>query len=265
MESAVLTTRFFAVSSAALGLLAAGPAFAVGSSAFGLSADLTIGAKETAIGPVNPLNSPRTDSYNKSVNSGTYQKTAVIASGAMAPTLTITADNFRSHVDGIQGKDGRDDDGEAMATGFSLILAPPKGASPGISSLPFLQITANKLQETGSYGQRTAGSTVSGVAAIGGLSVTGTLVANRTLKFSGAPTASKVLYQSPTVTVTLNRQFSTALISCTVGKKGGCVYTPYGVRTAALEVTLTDALIGERKISGTITVGGGQAGLAGGL
>ena len=95
--------------------------------------------------------------------------------------------------------------------------------------------------------------------------MTGTLVGNKPLKFSGAPTASKVLYQSPTVTVTLNRQFSTALISCTVGKKGGCVYTPYGVRTAALEVTLTDALIGERKISGTITVGGGQAGLAAGL
>ncbi len=259
------TARFFALSFAAVGLFAAGPAFAVGSSAFGLSADLTVGAKETAIGPVNQLNSPRTDTYNNTVNSGAYKKIAVVASGAMAPTLTIKADNFRSHVDGIQGKDGRDDDGEAAATGFSLILAPPKGASAGVSSPPFLRITANKLQEIGSYSQRTGGTTVSGVAAIGGLSVTGTLLANKTLTFSGAPVAGKMLYQSPTVTVILNRQFSTALISCTAGPKGGCVYTPYGIRTAALEVTLSDALIGERKISGTITIGGEQAGLVGGL
>ncbi len=257
--------RFLAVSFAALSLFAAGPAFAASSAAFGLSGDLAYGTWKIVQAPVNPLHASPRDTYNKTLNYGAYQVKTPLPPAGKAPTLSIKTDNLRSHVSGTQGKDGRDDDGEAIVTGLSLILAPPKRASGGVTSPPYLQITANKLQETASYKQRTAGTTVSGVAAIGGLTVTGTLVGNKTLKFSGAPIASKVLYQSPTVTVTLNRQFSTGLISCTAGPKGGCVYTPYGIRTAALEVTLTNALMGERKVSGTITIGGGQAGLASSL
>jgi hypothetical protein len=41
--------------------------------------------------------------------------------------------------------------------------------------------------------------------------------------------------------------------------------TPYFINTAGIQVILTDAVIGKRKVSGQITVDGGHAGLGGGL
>jgi hypothetical protein len=256
------TSRAFraGVLSLALGLSASAAQAGVGggSSAYGLSVDFTVAGTNTGIGAVNRLSS---SAAGKTANSGAYSKVLTIATGVAPPAVTVKAANFNSHVGTVVAKDGTSIAGDATATGFSLTLAPPTGVA-GVSSPPFLKITATKLRETGTYLHgANKNPAISGVAAISGLTVTGTLVGGKTLTFSGTPKNNQILFQSGTVTITLNFMTSTDLISC--GPK--CVVTPFSVRTAALQVSLDKAPIGERKLTGEIDVGGANAGIEGGF
>ena len=228
------------------------------SSAFGLSANFTIGDINTAIEPVNPLNNGTAPVYNKTANSGPYNKVLTLDTGAMRPVLTAAASNLQSHISHLFGLGSSFVVGEATVSELNLNLAPQKGASTVVVT-PYLQITADKIQQTADYTHSTPNRTiVASDGTIKNLVVTGTLVGGKTLKFSGTPKPDQILFQSPTVTITLRQSISAALISCSPN----CVTTPYFIDTAGLQVVLTNATIGDRTVSGNITVGGGHAGLA---
>jgi hypothetical protein len=241
--------------------LCAGSALASSSSAFGLSANFTVGGINTAIEPVNPLNNGTAAVYNKTRNSGAYSTALTLDTGTAPPVLTVAASNLRSHVSHLFGLGSSFVVAEAAASGLNLNLAPLKGTS-GVVVAPYLQITAERVEQTGNY-NHTAPNRTTAVSegAIKNLVVTGTLVGGKTLKFSGAPKPDQILFQSPTVTITLGQSISAALISC----EPKCVTTPYFINISGLQVTLTDAVMGNRKVSGQITVDGGHAGLAGGF
>jgi hypothetical protein len=258
-----LTLRPLALSLALVSVsaLCAGSALASGSSAFGLSANFTIGGINTAIEPVNPLNNGVAAAYNKTRNSGAYNKALTLDTGTAPPVLTVAASNLRSHISHLFGLGSSFVVAEATASGLNLNLAPAKGTSDVVVA-PYLQITAESVQQTGNYNHTTPNrTTVASEGAIKNLVVTGTLVGGKTLKFSGVPKPDQILFQSPTVTITLGQSISAELISC--GPK--CVTTPYFINTSGLQVTLTNAVIGKRKVSGQITVDAGHAGLEGGL
>ncbi len=239
----------------------AGGALASGSSAFGLSANFTTGGVNTAIEPVNPLNNGAAAVYNKTRNSGAYNKVLPLDTGTAPPVLTVAAKNLRSHISHLFGLGSSFVTADATASGLNLNLAPLKGAST-IVVTPYLQITADSIQQTGNYNFTMPNkTTVVSAGAIKNLVVTGTLVGGKTLKFSGVPKPDQVLFQSPTVTITLGQSISAELISC--GPK--CVTTPYFINTSGLQVTLTNAVVGDRKVSGQITVDGGHAGLEAGF
>ncbi len=69
---------------------------------------------------------------------------------------------------------------------------------------------------------------------------------------------STVLYQSPTVTITLNQKITTALISCSPK----CVFTPYSVDATGVDVTLNGARLGKHTVSGDISIASGAGGRA---
>lgn len=238
----------------------AGKALAAGSSAFGLSANFTVGSTNTAIEPVNPLNNGTAPVYNKTHDSGAYKKVLTLDTGAARPTLTVAASNLRSHISHLFGLGESFVTAEATASGLTLSLTGPNGA--GVAVAPYLEITAKSIQESGSYDHTASNKTmVAGAGAISGLVVTGTLVGGQTLKFSGTPKADQILFQSPTVTITLNQSISAELISCSPQ----CVTTPYFINTSGLQVTFNNAVMGGRTVSGQITIDGGHAGLDGGL
>jgi len=260
-SSLVLRSCALSLALAGASTFCAGGALASSSSAFGLSANFTTGGVNTAIEPVNPLNNGAEAVYNKSHDSGAYNKVLPLDIGTAPPVLTVAASNLRSHISHLFGLDASFVVAEATASGLTLNLAPLKGAST-IVVAPYLQITADRIQQTGNYNWLAPNkTTVASEGAFKNLVVTGTLVGGKTLKFSGMPKPDQVLFQSPTVTITLGQSISAALISCSPK----CVTTPYFINTSGLQVTFTNAVMGNRKVSGQITVDGGHAGFGGGL
>ena len=248
------------VSLAILGLSGAWAqtASAAGASAFGISASFTSGGVTTVLNPVNRLTGGATSStFDKATNSGAYQKTLLLATGATpVPSLVVTAKNFLSHVKGGFGVDTISSEGDATATGIdiSLQLYPPV---PGPVPQPFLHITATRVRDTGSYNfvvPSLAG--VDAHANIGGLAISGSLLYGVTLQYSGIPAQNHVLFQSPTLTITVNQRIIAKLISCTPK----CVTTPVDISASAVEITLNNAELHGHKVSGQIDIGVAGAG-----
>jgi hypothetical protein len=68
-----------------------------------------------------------------------------------------------------------------------------------------------------------------------------------------------VIYQSPTLTITLNRQIPAGVISCTPN----CTFTPAAISEQAIDIVLTKAKLNGQTVSGEIIVGADQAGAGG--
>jgi len=254
------TARAGSLSLALLGLLGAvvQTASAAESSAWGVSAVFTADGIRTAINPVNRLTGGATSStYDRAANSGRYRKTLVVAAGATpVPALTVAATNLRSHVQGAFGVDTISAEGDATAAGLVIDLQiyplPPDPVPE-----PFLLITVTRLRESGSYNFVAPKlASVKAGAAVSGLAIGGTLLHGESLQYSGTPAANHVLFQSPTMTITLNHQISTNLISCSPK----CAVTPVSIGASALEITLTNAYLHGHKVSGQIEIGAVEAG-----
>ena len=232
-------------------------ASAAGASADGISASFTSGGVTTVLNPVNPLKGGTTSTFDKTTNSGAYQKTLLLAAGATpVPSLVVSAKNFQSHVKGAFGVDTISAEGAATTTGLdiSLQLYPPV---PGPVPQPFLYVTATRLADTASYNFVAPGlAGVSAKAVISGLAISGSLLHGVTLQYSGIPARNHVLFQSPTLTITLSQRITAALISCTPK----CVVTPVTIGANALEITLNNTNINGHKVSGQIDISGTGAG-----
>lgn len=102
-------------------------------------------------------------------------------------------------------------------------------------------------------------ASVEGSASFGSLSITGSLVGSKTITYSGSAPANTVLYKSPTstvnqtpaVTITANKQIVDGLISCSPT----CTFTPDSIEVHALDISLNNALILNRPVTGDIVLG----------
>jgi hypothetical protein len=247
-----------ALSAIVIGVFAAGAASAAGASALGLSATFTTDGVGTALAPVNPLGSGVANGYDKTKSIASYSKTLILtADGAAPPTLTVDTSTERSHIKGAFGVDTDSAKGAASVASINLKLALYTPPNSDVVAAPYLQITATKAEETADYEYVAPKlTTVSTSGAIDTLTITGPLVGGKTLTFSGSPKVNTVLFQSPTVTITLNQKITTALISCTPK----CLFTPYSVGASAIDVTLSNAKLGKHTVSGDISIASGAAG-----
>jgi hypothetical protein len=87
------------------------------------------------------------------------------------------------------------------------------------------------------------------------LVVVGSLVGNQKLEFSGEAGKNTILYQSQSVTITLNEQVLVELIAC--GRH--CVFRPNRSTTDAVDIALNHADLDGRIISGEILPGTADA------
>jgi hypothetical protein len=232
-------------------------ASAAEASVYGISASFTSGGVTTVINPVNRLTGGTTSTFDKTKNSGAYQKMLILSAGATpVPSLVVNAKNFLSHVKGGFGVDTVSAEGDATTTGLdiSLQLYPPV---PAPFPHPFLHITAARVEDSASYNfvvPSLAG--VNASAAISGLAISGSLLHGVTLQYSGTPAQNHVLYQTRTMTITLDQRISAELISCTPK----CVVTPVNISASAIQITLNNADINGHKVSGQIAIGNTTAG-----
>jgi hypothetical protein len=255
--SRTLRAGGFSVAILALSGAWAQVASAAEASVYGITASFTSGGVTTVINPVNRLTGGTTSAFDKTVNSGAYQKMLILSAGAApVPALVVTAKNFQSHVTSGFGLDTAFAQGHATTTGLDISLQfyPPV---PGPFPQPFLHITAARIEDSASYNfvvPSLAG--VNASATISGLAIGGSLLHGVTLQYSGTPAQNHVLYQTPTVTITLDQRISAELISCFPK----CVVTPVNISASAIGITLNNADINGHKVSGWIAISNADAG-----
>jgi len=263
---AILGSRAAARASTAivlgLALTATGAASAMSSSAYGIQADFTYQHIATGLGPIGSVSGAAPPGYAKTVNLGPFHQTVpIVPDTAFVPTLIANTASMKTHVtaNGI-AVDSASAEGDATVKGLdlSLVVNPPPGSLAPV--LELLHVTAGRVTVDTSFvralpGPLAANSTASFV----GLTISGPLVGNQTIKFTGDAPNNMVLFQSPTLTITVNNKLMAGVISCTPK----CTFSPVSVTGSALDIALTNADLGGKSVSGDIVVAEARAGTSG--
>jgi hypothetical protein len=174
------------------------------------------------------------------------------------PTASLTVTNLTAHASASGlGVDSRSSSAEAAAgdATITLFTNPPPGS--GLPSVLYLSMNARSALSNANFSQVVGSNSnyANGSVQIGSLTISGALLGGGTVKFYGPAAANTIVYESPTVKITLNRQIVTELISCSTA----CKITPEKIDVAAVDIELHDAAIGGTKISGHVLVGDNTA------
>ncbi len=251
--------------------LLAGPAFAEtpvalgpSSAAYGIYAQVTDHGNTVTVGPIAEVDGSIPPAYDKSVAAAPVHRIVpLLAGNGVTPSLFINAADFESHVASKGfGVDTVSTEANTLikTINLSLMLNPPPPIRPGTVILPqpqpFLQLSARRITSTANF-TKVFPSLITdiGSAYFGGLTLSGTLVGNQKLVFTGDADKDTVLFQSPTVTITLNQETQAGLISCSPN----CVFTPYSITTNAVDIYLDHANVNGRIVSGDIVLGQAHA------
>ncbi|HEY1260814.1 MAG TPA: hypothetical protein VGF34_16315 [Stellaceae bacterium] len=248
--------------------LLAGPAFAgpplgPGSTAYGIYVQITEHRNAVTLGPIAEIARNLPPAYDKAVVAAPVHRIVpLIAGKTVTPSLFLNAADFESHVASKGfGIDFVSTEADTLIKNINLSLMlnpPPPIAGHAIlpQPQPFLQLSARHIASTASF-TKVVPSRVTdlGSARFGGLTISGTLVGNRKLAFTGDADQDTILFQSPTVTITLNQQTQVGLISCSPN----CVFTPYSITIDAVDISLDHANIDGHSVSGEIVLGQAHA------
>jgi hypothetical protein len=229
------------------------------SSAIGLDANFVVAGTATEFGPIDALQGNATGAYNNSVKVGSVNGTMPLYPSNPAPTLFVDAQGFLSHVSASGVDNGsRSSESDTHVNSTSLVLnlnpPPPSGlTSEPLIPAPFLSVTSGSIKSQTSFSQVSPNAkSAEGSAQIASLSIWGSAVGNNTLKFSGNAAPNTVIYETPTVTITLNKQVRQVIISCSPPK---CSFIVAGMTTDAIDINLNKADWYGRKVSGDIVIG----------
>ncbi|HSZ73949.1 MAG TPA: hypothetical protein VK779_03940 [Rhizomicrobium sp.] len=255
MTPSILASSVLALSAAfAIPAAAASPPNS-SDSAVGIDTHFESGGMGTHLGPVGKVSHDNNGAYDKTVHVGKINETAPIIDQNPTPTIFINAGNVNSEVksSGIE-IDSETSQASSSVGNASLMLnlnpLPPE-ANP-VAPLPYLQITGKNFTSQANFNKVFPSNvTANGSASVHNLQIIGSLVGGQTLTYSGSAPPNTVLYDSPTVTVTLNRQMQVGLISCSPN----CVYTPYSITVTALAIDLNKADVDGHKVTGEIVIG----------
>jgi hypothetical protein len=236
------------------------------SSAFGFDASFSAGKLMTHLGPLGSLSGSVPPGYSKTSIVGPIDKVFHITdSPAPTPTMTVAIDSIRTHVASagiLFASASAEADATVKGLDLSLMLYPPP-PSP-ISPQPFLRVQAKEIKSTASMSEvfiAPVEPTATSAARFSGLVISGSLIGEQPIQLTGDVPNDTVVFQSPTVTVTLNQKIVAGLISCTPK----CIFTPDFINGTALDIVLTDADLSGKTVSGEIAVGLSHAGSEPGL
>jgi len=227
------------------------------SSANAFAARLTFGGTKTSFGSLARV-SGSASPYDKTKHVHHLHKVLDLDPGSpFNPTLQLdeagiqtnaTSDGF-----GIDFISSRAD----AHIGSSNFVLPDYPFPPGIIELLGMAFSATDINSSADFSHvfGSSQSFVTGGASFGSLSIGGSLI-GRTLKFSGDAAPNTVLYSSATVTVTLDKQIVTDLIS--IGPTPAV--TPFSITTEAVDISLHNASFRGTRVSGDIIIGQASAG-----
>ena len=227
------------------------------SSALGIQAKLQVEGISTQVGPIDQLVGQTSGAYNSSETVARVNESTALVAQPVTPTIFVRAKNIVSHIaaSGIQ-IDSRTSRGDSQIDSADIWInlnpPPPTGPFPQ----PYLSITLHNLDASANYSlvlPKT--SAIVGNTSLGSLSVSGQFVGDATLKYAGSAAPNTLIFDTPTITITLNRQMKTGIISCSPN----CTFTPTSLDVSAVYIELHKAIMGNHKISGTIAIGENSA------
>jgi hypothetical protein len=238
----------------------AAPAFAAGphphSAGDAFVAHITSTGVATDAGPFAHVAGQGTI-YSDSATGAPQQQ--VIALLPLSPTPTLYLNLGASKASAANAGIGVDSESwganaevDSVQASINLNPLPPAGPFPQ----PFLNITADKVKaDAGLSIVFPSSDTVSSGAKIGHLKISGSALGAATVHYSGSPAVNTVIYNSPTVTITLNKRELSGVITCPP-----CMFTPHLIETDAVDIELHQAPWRGNKYSGHIVIGRTSAG-----
>jgi hypothetical protein len=237
--------------------LATAPASASSSTAYGVEARFTANRLSTGLGPLDPVAGTAPPGYSKTIDLSNVRRSVHLTEGSVVPTLTVSAVQLVSHVasSGIS-VDSVSAEGEAQVSGLDITLTlfplPPDPVPQ-----PFLHLTANRIISTANFSQIFPGpGRTRSTARFDGLVIAGSLVRSAPIRLTGTVPYDTELFHSDTMTITLNQHLVRGIISCSPK----CVFSQTSVAADAIDITLKNANLDGRIVSGNITIAQTQAG-----
>jgi hypothetical protein len=226
------------------------------STAIGLSGSFQVNGVNTDFGPVAAAIGKPTGKYDLTDTVPSDNQVVTLAPGGAAPALYVTASGIASHASasGIQ-IDSRSSEGDNALTSATLALNlyPPPPAGAQIAPNPPLTITIAEAVSSADFGTvYPANNFVTGDAKFGRLVISGALLGGKTLTLSGDIAPNKIVFASPQLTITVNREIKTGAISC--HPSTNCRFNPTKIDVAALDVVLHDAPVYSYKVSGELLI-----------
>jgi len=222
------------------------------SSADSLSGDLEVGSSQTSFGPIGlaagaappAFDSTQTvDAFNQTYNLD-HADPNLLTLQVQATKLVNNASSAGLGTDNISAQATAN----IQSPGFLLTDNP-------LSTLSFLGLSASATfinsNSDASYVYGPNRGSLSGDASFGSLTISGALVGGETLSFSGDAAANTILYKSPTVTITLDKQTLSDLLPTS----GPAPVSPSRITTDALDIQLKNAPLSGNMISGDIVLG----------
>jgi hypothetical protein len=229
--------------------------------ALGIDTHFESGGMRTHLGPVGAVAHNNNGAYDKSVQVSKVTENAAIIAQSPPPTIFINGSNISSEVknSGI-GVDSETSEATSSVGHASLMLNlnPPPPSANVVEPQPYLQVTGANFTADANFSTVFPSYTsATGTSSVKNLKIFGSLVGTSTLTYSGSAAPNTVIYDSPTVTITLNKQITAQVITCT--EPGGCTTKVYSIMVAALDISLNKAMIDGHKVTGDIVVAQAEA------
>jgi hypothetical protein len=228
-------------------------------SALGIDTHFETKGMATHLGPVGFVSHNNNGAYDKSVHVNSVSETAPIVPQSPPPTIFLNGSNISSEVknSGIQ-VDSETSEATSSVGHAALMLnlnpPPPTGAVPQ----PYLQVTGKNFTSSANFNTVFPSFTSAfGSSSLQNLKIFGSVLGSTVVTYSGSAAPNTVIYDSPTVTITLNKQVESGVISCPVS--GPCTFKVQSITVEAVDISLNRAPIDGHKVSGDIVIAQAQA------
>lgn len=228
------------------------------STAVAITASFRAQGVATQLQPIAAVSGAMSRIYDSTQTVPSVSESLAIAPGDPTPTLFVSGEGLTSHTSSVMntGRSRTSVGGNTLANARLILTGgPPPGGVPDAAA-PALLIATRELVSSANFnaGATTRGSAI-GLMSVGRLSISGHLVGDQVLRYSGSVAQNTVIFRSPEVTITLNRQLELGTTVC----DDDCVEAPLSdgvgaIRIVAIDVQLHDAMVGKSKVSGEIRV-----------
>lgn len=241
--------------------LAASPAAAQQgpqSTAVAIAASFRAHGLATQLQPVAPVSGAMSRTYDSTKTVPSISESLAIAPGDPTPTLFVSGEGLTSYTSSVlnTARSRTSLGGNTLANARLILTGDHRPGGVLDAATPALLIATRELVSSANFntGATTRGSAI-GLMSVGRLSISGHLVGDQVLRYSGSVAQNTVIFRSPELTITLNRQFESGTTAC----DDDCVEAPLGdgvgaIRIVAIDVKLHDAIVGNSKVSGEIRV-----------